>query len=745
MTGARAPERTSRWRRPERLRRDFGSIGLLIALAVASGLLLQPRGDDGLIGLPDLQAGEIAPRSVRSSRSFTAVDPRSTAQAREVARESVRPVFDHLLGLAETPKARIRSLLDNTQDLDATSAAAALEEALGVELGAHAATALFEEVEGEALTDAASMLLDELFALPMVSEPERLAPLDRVTVRAVDADGLVTHERILEVEALDVLGPNRARARVDALAAEQLLHLPEPVRSAIAQIVKSLLTPNFVANAQENLRRRRLAWLSVKPSVVLVRSGERVLQAGKRMTSRDLLLVRELARLESARSRFRSGIGCALLGALLAWLGLRVARHGYRHRHPRERDLVFLASAFVVYLLLVWVGYKATDGLGELLPIDLLGPTGHRLLIPAVAGVMVVRSAAGTLVAVAATPICAVLAGFMMNESMIYATVTLVGGLAAATVPQGAKYLVLSAGSRAGAAQAIVVVVASLIAVDTTVGGTAARIGAALASAGMAAVLTKIALPVVEALFGYTTPSGLATFANEEHPLLRELLVEVPATYHHSLHVGALAEAGAYAIGADRILARVGGYFHDVGRLRSPSANEDAGLRSRRERARSRMVSTVGGPELAAGLPAPPEERRKNAALLASEHRFPAELSQIISEQPHELARSSELSARHPRPRSKPSALVFLADWVEDALRGREDELEDLSALEEAVRSEVRTATGLHLLDDSDLELRELAAIGQAFARALAPRFLSNGRSLQDDFRYAPPPPGAPS
>ena len=76
--------------------------------------------------------------------------------------------------------------------------------------------------------------------------------------------------------------------------------------------------------------------------------------------------------------------------------------------------------------------------------------------------------------------------------------------------------------------------------------------------------------PIVESVFAYTTDVKLLEMANREQPLLRELELRAPGTYHHSMMVGHLAEKAAEAIGANALLARVGALYHDVGKLNKP-------------------------------------------------------------------------------------------------------------------------------------------------------------------------------
>ena len=91
-----------------------------------------------------------------------------------------------------------------------------------------------------------------------------------------------------------------------------------------------------------------------------------------------------------------------------------------------------------------------------------------------------------------------------------------------------------------------------------------------MGGAMIAAILCVGLQPILEASFNLATPSKLLELSNPNQPLLRRLLLEAPGTYHHSIIVANLSEAAAEAIGANPLLARVGSYFHDVGRLKRP-------------------------------------------------------------------------------------------------------------------------------------------------------------------------------
>ena len=696
---AGAAERGSRWRRPARIIRDLEATGLLVVVALASALLLLPRGDDGLIGLPTLTAGVVAPRTVTSPRSYSTPDPDLTRQTRMRARAAVHPVFDHLIG--SDPKVRLGEAF-RAAESSKLHPAQTFVDALGAQLELKTVGPLLKTDQRSMVVDAASMLLEALHQRRLVSDPAFGAVRQVITVRAVDADGQVTSEQLLSLERQDaILGPSQARSLVDALASERLEHLTPRLRSSVISVVKELITPNLVPNHQETRRRQGLAWTSAKQAVIQVRKGEKIIRAGERVTERDLLVLSALKELESPQARLQSVLGSALLGVVLAWLAYRSARHAYRHRLPKKKDLVFLTSVFLAYLLLVWAGFKLVEWLNETKPIADLPVTGYRWVLPLSAVTIVVRLSAGPIAAAATAPVVGLLAGWGMDGDLDFAAYALCGAFAAASTVPGAKRITLAAGVGAGVVQAFVVVGTTLLAGRFELRLVAIQVGFALISGLLASALARMVLPAVEALFGYTTPTGLAAFADAEHPLLRELLVEVPGTYHHSLNVGGLAEAGARAIGSDRLLARVGGYLHDVGR--------------------------IGGQKEAVF-------RRRSAAQLAVEHRFPAELAQILAEQPHEGV-GKRVEERRTQPRSKTSALVALADRVEGALSGQEGQFVDEAALELVVRDEIRAAVAERLLDEAALELRELAAVQRAFTETLKGRFVTIESGQSGSFR----------
>jgi putative nucleotidyltransferase with HDIG domain len=256
---------------------------------------------------------------------------------------------------------------------------------------------------------------------------------------------------------------------------------------------------------------------------------------------------------------------------------------------------------------------------------------------------------------------------------------------------------------------------------------TAYQCAAAAIGAGLVSPLIALTVaPLFEILFGYISESQLARLANLNHPVLKELIIKAPGTYHHSLIVGALAESAARRIGAHPILARVGGYFHDLGKAGSPLYfGENQKGENKLEKLPPAEAAEVLRRHIADGL------------ARAQEARLPKAIQEFIK-QHHGMARCGGFHTRAveeaksdgreppdaqgfhydgPRPRSREVALVMLADAVEAASRTLENPTpERLKALVPKVIEQILLDGQL---DDCDLTLADLRLASSAFEESI--------------------------
>jgi putative nucleotidyltransferase with HDIG domain len=235
------------------------------------------------------------------------------------------------------------------------------------------------------------------------------------------------------------------------------------------------------------------------------------------------------------------------------------------------------------------------------------------------------------------------------------------------------------------------------------------------------------ALPVLEAAFGTSTSVSLRVLCDpNQSPVLRALFLNAPNSYHHCSVVGMLSESAAAAVGANPLLARAGGYYHDIGKLSRPEyfvENAPPG-ENRHDRMAPAMSATVviahvrDGVELARAFRLP----RSLIEIIEQHHgttraEFFYRRALDLGEQPAE----SIFSYPGPRPQSREAAIVLLADAVEAASRTLESP--SVARIESVVREISRRRLLEGQFDEAGLTLRELSVIEATFTRILVSMF----------------------
>ena len=744
-----------------RLLRDLNLLALLTVIAASAGLLLLPSRDDGLLGLPELAVGDPAPRNIRSPQAFTVEDPDSTARNRARAREEVLRVYDHHLWVGSTAKQRLARafeaagprLASQTEDRPPIGRVRDFILALGATVNERVLLPVVTAEDLESLRDAALMVAETAFEVRIVEDKALLA-LEMApagaTVRMVDNAAEAGPERVL-TRADGILGLDQARARVDQIVSDQLGRLDRAERRGLAAVVKRVIRPNLLPNPGETERRRTQAAESVKPTVFSIKPGETIVRAGETIDPQKRLLLTGLEGALARQSRLQMTAGSALLAVLLVLVSFRLVRRSYPSG-PTQRDLAFLASAFVLMLVILWAGYKMVPWVAERIdgPLEV---ARYRHLVPVAFGALLVRLIVGVEAAGVFSIVSALTAGWMMDASLSFAVYTGAGCLAASSAADrlSPRRRLVPAAARICLAQVAACVVLALLEsrLDPELG---LEVLLAVGSGAAAALLAALLLPVVELFFGFTTTHRLFDLANLNHPLLKELLVEAPATYHHSILVGTLAEAGARAIGANPILARVGGYYHDVGKLKNPRAyieNEPGQFPhpSPEEEARELRRHVEDGLELAARHRiAPPvleivAQHHGTGVVRSAHHRATEQRSSV---------NRAVFAYAGPRPLSREAALVLLADVVEfESRRLAQDLVLDEAKLEPAVRRALTEVLEDGQLDDCNITLRDLGLVVAAFTEVLGERLLRRGRpsslvgaGTREPATVVRPPPG---
>ena len=486
----------------------------------------------------------------------------------------------------------------------------------------------------------------------------------------------------------------------------------------VLELAQPLVQPNVVYDRAETEWRRVQAKGTVPTVLGGVQKDELIVDANQHVDRAALLKLRSLRDIEAAR-RQRSEIFYPP-AARMALMVLFIAIFSLYLRF--ELPQVFRDNAMLaMFTLLVAVVMGATELLVGTLGIS-------EFTIPLAVAPLVVASLMEKRPALVFTLVLAVATAAIMELKPPFVLVGVVGGVTAV-------YSVAKLRHRWHFLRANLIMTAAILAAIMAWDlGRATPPELLLHDAlwgalngFLAIALAFLLLPVVEHALGLTSDITLLELSDLNRPLLRRLQLEAPGTYHHSMVVGSLAERAAEAIGANSLLARVSAYYHDIGKLpKAPyyAENEPAAGRSRHELLAPSMSALVVKSHITEGLELARRERLPSAVRIAiPEHHGTMVMAFFYEKalQADPAVQREDYCYPGPRPRSKETAILMLADGVEGASR----------ALQEPTPSRIRGLVTRIVdervqdgqLDDCWLTLAEVARIREAFIPVLTAMF----------------------
>ncbi len=481
----------------------------------------------------------------------------------------------------------------------------------------------------------------------------------------------------------------------------------------VAALAPQFIVPNVFFDAQETQQARDAAVRAVEPVQQIYSEGQQIIRVGDIVEARHLEALDKLGLLQQGFDWLR--LGTSFLAAVVTSVVLAIYWWRFPPRTNRPRmHLIIWGTLILLFSLLARLILLAN------LPY----------LFPAAALAMLVTVVSDARLAILTTVAQAALFGFMAGNSLELATYVAVGGLVAGMTLRDTQrfYAFFRAGLMGSLGYIAAVLIFRLVP-----GWSWTELGLLIASGVANAIFLSPILTIagffLVGLFGVTTVVQLQDLSRLDHPLLQELLRRAPGTYHHSIMVANLAEQAAERIGANSPLVRVGAFYHDIGKMNRPpfftENQEGSNPHDSLDPYTSARIIISHIPE---GLE------------MARDNRLPQRIQDFIAEHHgtrtvwifYERAQKAagENAAQvdvnrfrypGPRPRSRETGIVMLADTIEAASSAmRPSSGKEIEKLVNALIDD-------HLkdgqLDDSDLTMGDLKTIRASFIETLKGRY----------------------
>jgi hypothetical protein len=520
------------------------------------------------------------------------------------------------------------------------------------------------------------------------------------TERVIPRDSIRTFADLMdEAEAAGIVIENEAGQR------------------ALRRLVGAFYHPTVVLDIPLTTARREQLRASVDPIRYNVRSGDGLVSSGEPVTEEGRVklagLYEELHRRGTDRFWVRGAVGALLYSVIVLgafWLLMLFYK---RETYAEARQMAFFGGLFALVVLM-------TAGLARLFP-------GRPELVPIpFAAILVTLLYNGRIGVFAALTLAVLLDGQWALQDSDILFFGLVGGVAGAIGIRVVRrrhhlYVTIGVVALAGMLASITIGLAKGWAGTTILASTFLGILMAPASASLA----MIVMPLGESVTRITTDLTLLELSDLGRPLLRRLALEAPGTWAHSLAMANLCESACNIIEANGLLARVGCYYHDIGKLASPGffvENQAGGPNphddlSPIDSARIIRNHVLDGIALAEAAGLPPVVKA-----FIPEHHGTTEINYFLTRarrrDPAGRVNPADYQYPGPRPQSAETAVAMLADSAEAAVRVLEDRGPD--RVREAIEHLVQQKLASGQLDDAPLTLRDLERIKREFARVMS-------------------------
>ncbi|KSU87103.1 hypothetical protein A2U94_02010 [Bacillus sp. VT 712] len=488
------------------------------------------------------------------------------------------------------------------------------------------------------------------------------------------------------------------------------------LKAAMNEIARSSIIPNVIYDPQKTSENRQAAVEKIEP--VRIKQGQIIVEENQ-LINADIYRQLQLAGLLNNKGMLQPFIGLSLLIIIMIG-GAAFYLRGLHANTYKPLLLYAIITSITIALMKILSFFQRID----------LSEIGY--LAPVAVGGILLRVLMNEKIAIISSIIFAICGSIIFNGELttvfnmnigIYFLISNITAILFLMDKQR-KARVL----QAGLVVALMNVIVSLSIIfikngqlDTMELGYYSLM--AMASGIISSVLAIGLLPFFESGFGILSTMKLIELSSPNHPLLRKILTETPGTYHHSVMVANLSEAACETIGANGLLARVGAYYHDIGKTKRPQyfIENQMNIRNPHDTLSPKVSKNII------------TSHTTDGAAILRKHKLPKEIVDIAEqhhgtsllkffyhkalEQTEEEIKEEDYRYEGPKPQTKEAAVICIADSVEAAVRSMPNPTPE--KIEKLVRSIINDRVEDEQFIECDITLKELELIRQALCETL--------------------------
>jgi putative nucleotidyltransferase with HDIG domain len=717
---------------------------VVLGLAVAIILAPQPRKPLG-----DYKVNTLAQESVRAASNFQVLDAETTLKRQRLLLASLPPVFDFDDQVASKTQDRLHRSLEflrrTTQKIiseippapgpngESKSPGfsqiypkllehkAEFDQILGTNLPAATFQLLVKSEFSPALEALIFQVLEQFYREGILASNTIPNPQPKEIILR----HLSTNEEQIVKAPFPFIVVDSMRKPMANYCREIATDFPPADRLLVCDIVQYLTIPNISFNLAETLESQQKTLKEFQPTYFKVKTGELILQEGERITPLHLAKLKAQDAIFTPQRSFILFLGTFLSVVITLWLVYNLARISLKNFSTKLRDLSFLAALIMVCLLANYGLVSLGDIVSPLKPL-----LGKNLIyaVPIALGPICAALFLGLETGLAMAFLLATLTALLLSRPFplfLYLVTAGLMGVWGVRSHQRRRSLI-NTGLAICGVNLLMVMAFKLLDYPFTLRDL--LLGQAFAVSGgfLTGVLALGLTPLIETLFNYTSNIRLLELLNLDQPLLKELMLVAPGTYHHCLVVGQIVEATAVAIGANPMLAKAAAYYHDVGKIKKPAyfVENQFGGENKHEKLAPSMSSLILTAHVKDGVELARKQHLGEAICdIIQQHHGTCLISYFYTKAKNQASDPEKVKIEDyrypgPRPQTKEAGLVLVADQVEAASKTLTDPTP--ARIQGMVQKIVNNIFADGQLDQCELTLKELHLIAKHCTKILS-------------------------
>jgi cyclic-di-AMP phosphodiesterase PgpH len=712
---------------------------LLLVLSLAIAVLLAPHPRKPL---GEYEVGAIAQENIRALGEFLVEDVETTQKRQREILAALPPVFDLDEQVADKIQARLHRALEFMRRVSRETTAELIQaqenkdslknpsfaevypkllqhkpqfdELLDTQIPTPTFQLLAKAEFSPALEALILQVLEQIYRQGVIGSRELL----QFKPRKILLRRLPSGEELVLQAPFPFLVAENLRKPVAAYCREIAGDFSPADRLLVCDMIQHLVVSNISPNLAETQDRQQQSLQEVRSTFYQVKRGELILREGERVTPLHLAKLKAQDAAYTPQRSFLIFLGSFLSLVVILWLAYNLARISLKKFSPRLKDLVFLAVLIMVCLL---ANYGLVSLAAILAPLKPLLGKNLIYAIPIALGPMCAALFLGLETGLALAFLMPTLTALLLHKPfpmflyLLSASLMGVWGVRSHRLRRS----LISAGLAICGINLVMITAFKLLEYPFTAGDM--LLGQAMAVSGglLTGILALGLIPIIETVFRYSSNTRLLELLNLDQPLLKDLMLVAPGTYHHSLIVGQMVEAAAEAIGANPLLAKAAAYYHDIGKIKKPAyfVENQFGGENKHEKLAPSMSSLILIAHVKDGVELARKHRLgEDICDIIQQHHGTCLISYFYTKARNQAADPNKVNIDDyrypgPRPQTKEAGLVLVADQVEAASKTLTDPTP--ARIQGMVQKIVNNIFADGQLNECELTLKELNLIAK--------------------------------